>query len=149
MGVLPQDAREEGPPAHTLLADLVIEDQGVQVDGLALAHLPVARLGTNRALTFRVPSSGLESLPGGMVSVTGEAYFTVDWGDPSRMPILTTPSTAARASRRPPTSTPEAVAPLALVVPAQVMVEALARSQGLDPDAPRGLSKVTQTDRTA
>lgn len=44
---------------------------------------------------------------------------------------------------------PEAVAPLALVVPAQVMVEALARSQGLDPDAPRGLSKVTQTDRTA
>ncbi|WP_092861752.1 SIS domain-containing protein [Quadrisphaera sp. DSM 44207] len=41
---------------------------------------------------------------------------------------------------------PEAVAPLALVVPAQLAVEALARRLGLDPDAPRGLSKVTQTD---
>lgn len=41
---------------------------------------------------------------------------------------------------------PETVAPLALVVPAQLTVEALARRLGLDPDAPRGLSKVTQTD---
>ncbi|SDU40343.1 glutamine--fructose-6-phosphate transaminase [Jiangella alkaliphila] len=40
----------------------------------------------------------------------------------------------------------ELVAPLALVVPAQLTVEALARRLGLDPDAPRGLSKVTQTD---
>jgi glutamine---fructose-6-phosphate transaminase (isomerizing) len=42
---------------------------------------------------------------------------------------------------------PELAAPLALVVPAQLIVEALARRLGLDPDAPRGLSKVTQTDR--
>jgi glucosamine--fructose-6-phosphate aminotransferase (isomerizing) len=41
---------------------------------------------------------------------------------------------------------PELVAPLALVVPAQLVAEALARRLGLDPDAPRGLSKVTQTD---
>lgn len=41
----------------------------------------------------------------------------------------------------------EPVAPLGLVVPAQLTVEALARHLGLDPDAPRGLSKVTQTDR--
>jgi glutamine---fructose-6-phosphate transaminase (isomerizing) len=41
----------------------------------------------------------------------------------------------------------EPLAPLGLVVPAQVTVEALARRLGLDPDAPRGLSKVTQTDR--
>ncbi|MGH8828685.1 MAG: SIS domain-containing protein [Jiangellaceae bacterium] len=41
---------------------------------------------------------------------------------------------------------PELVAPLALVVPAQLIAEALARRLGLDPDAPRGLSKVTQTD---
>lgn len=41
---------------------------------------------------------------------------------------------------------PEAVAPLALVVPAQLMVESLARRMGLDPDAPRGLSKVTESD---
>jgi glutamine---fructose-6-phosphate transaminase (isomerizing) len=41
---------------------------------------------------------------------------------------------------------PELVTPLALVVPAQLVVEALARRLGLDPDAPRGLSKITQTD---
>jgi glucosamine--fructose-6-phosphate aminotransferase (isomerizing) len=43
---------------------------------------------------------------------------------------------------------PEAVAPLALVVPGQLIVEALSRRLGLDPDAPLGLSKVTTTDPT-
>jgi glucosamine--fructose-6-phosphate aminotransferase (isomerizing) len=41
---------------------------------------------------------------------------------------------------------PEPLAPLALVVPGQLAVEALARLLGLDPDDPAGLSKVTQTD---
>ncbi len=41
----------------------------------------------------------------------------------------------------------EALAPLGLIVPGQLLVEGLARARGLDPDAPRGLSKVTQTDR--
>lgn len=40
----------------------------------------------------------------------------------------------------------EKLAPLALVIPAQVMIEQVARELGLDPDAPRGLRKVTQTD---
>lgn len=42
----------------------------------------------------------------------------------------------------------EPVAPLGLVVRPQITVEALARRLGLDPDSPRGLSKVTQTDRS-
>jgi glucosamine--fructose-6-phosphate aminotransferase (isomerizing) len=41
---------------------------------------------------------------------------------------------------------PEALAPLALVVPGQLLVESLARQRGFDPDRPAGLSKVTQTD---
>lgn len=41
---------------------------------------------------------------------------------------------------------PETVTPLATIVPAQLTVERLARAQGLDPDNPRGLAKVTQTD---
>jgi glucosamine--fructose-6-phosphate aminotransferase (isomerizing) len=41
----------------------------------------------------------------------------------------------------------ESVAPLGLILPAQLAVEMLARRLGLDPDAPRGLAKVTQTDR--
>jgi glutamine---fructose-6-phosphate transaminase (isomerizing) len=40
---------------------------------------------------------------------------------------------------------PEALAPLALIVPGQLLVEALSRGLGLDPDHPVGLSKVTQT----
>ncbi|HEV2087895.1 MAG TPA: SIS domain-containing protein, partial [Cryptosporangiaceae bacterium] len=43
------------------------------------------------------------------------------------------------------TSLPEDLAPIALVVPGQLLAEALARRLGIDPDSPRGLSKVTQT----
>jgi glutamine---fructose-6-phosphate transaminase (isomerizing) len=42
-------------------------------------------------------------------------------------------------------SLPEHLAPFALIVPGQLLTEALARAKGLDPDAPRGLDKVTQT----
>jgi glucosamine--fructose-6-phosphate aminotransferase (isomerizing) len=42
---------------------------------------------------------------------------------------------------------PEWVAPLALIVPGQLLTEALARRLGIDPDMPRGLGKVTQTDQ--
>jgi glutamine---fructose-6-phosphate transaminase (isomerizing) len=41
---------------------------------------------------------------------------------------------------------PEWVAPLALIVPGQLITERLARRLGIDPDNPRGLGKVTQTD---
>jgi len=40
---------------------------------------------------------------------------------------------------------PEWLAPMGLIVPGQLLTEALARQLGLDPDRPRGLSKVTQT----
>ncbi len=40
---------------------------------------------------------------------------------------------------------PEWLAPLGLIVPGQLLAEALASRLGLDPDHPRGLSKVTQT----
>jgi len=41
---------------------------------------------------------------------------------------------------------PEMVAPLGLVVAGQLVVERLALALGLNPDSPRGLNKVTQTD---
>ena len=40
---------------------------------------------------------------------------------------------------------PEHLAPLALAVPTQLLAEAVSRARGLNPDSPRGLSKVTQT----
>ncbi|MET8156006.1 SIS domain-containing protein [Sphaerisporangium sp. NPDC005289] len=41
---------------------------------------------------------------------------------------------------------PEWVAPMGLIVPGQILTEALARRRGIDPDSPRGLNKVTQTE---
>ncbi|TYB58312.1 SIS domain-containing protein [Nonomuraea sp. PA05] len=41
---------------------------------------------------------------------------------------------------------PEWLAPMGLIIPGQLLTEALARRLGIDPDAPRGLNKVTQTD---
>jgi glutamine---fructose-6-phosphate transaminase (isomerizing) len=41
---------------------------------------------------------------------------------------------------------PEWLAPIGLIVPGQLITETLARRLGIDPDTPRGLSKVTQTD---
>ena len=55
---------------------------------------------------------------------------------------------AACRSALPGPALPEHLAPFALIVPGQLLVEALARAKGLDPDAPRGLDKVTQTDGT-
>ena len=40
---------------------------------------------------------------------------------------------------------PEWLAPIGLVVPGQLLTEQLSRTLGIDPDSPRGLSKVTQT----
>jgi glutamine---fructose-6-phosphate transaminase (isomerizing) len=53
----------------------------------------------------------------------------------------------ARASTRalPGPRLPEWLAPIGLIVPGQLLTEALARQLGLNPDTPRGLSKVTQT----
>ncbi|MBC2932859.1 SIS domain-containing protein [Nocardioides sp. zg-1228] len=42
---------------------------------------------------------------------------------------------------------PETLEPIASIVPAQMMVEQTARRLGLDPDNPRGLRKLTRTDR--
>jgi fructoselysine-6-P-deglycase FrlB-like protein len=53
---------------------------------------------------------------------------------------------ASCRSALPAPALPEHLAPLALIVPGQLLVEALARAKGIDPDAPRGLRKVTQTD---
>jgi glucosamine--fructose-6-phosphate aminotransferase (isomerizing) len=44
-----------------------------------------------------------------------------------------------------PPGVPEWVSPMVAVVPGQIWAVALARTRGLDPDEPRGLSKVTQT----
>jgi glucosamine--fructose-6-phosphate aminotransferase (isomerizing) len=51
----------------------------------------------------------------------------------------------ARVSLPLPAGVPEWVSPMVAVVPGQLFAVALARTRGLDPDEPRGLSKVTET----
>jgi glucosamine--fructose-6-phosphate aminotransferase (isomerizing) len=41
---------------------------------------------------------------------------------------------------------PDTLSPAALVIPGQLLAELVARRRGLDPDAPRGLSKITRTN---
>ncbi len=56
------------------------------------------------------------------------------------------PRLAAASTRAlPGPALPEWLAPMGLVVPGQLLTEALARRLGHDPDRPRGLSKITQT----
>ncbi|GAA2893328.1 SIS domain-containing protein [Streptosporangium fragile] len=71
------------------------------------------------------------------VTGAGASAFTVGGG--------TALSAVATAALNGP-DLPEWVAPLGLIVPGQLLTEALARRLGIDPDAPRGLNKVTQTD---
>ncbi len=44
---------------------------------------------------------------------------------------------------------PDWLAPIGLIVPGQLLTETLSRRLGLDPDRPRGLHKITQTDQGA
>jgi glutamine---fructose-6-phosphate transaminase (isomerizing) len=44
-----------------------------------------------------------------------------------------------------PPDLPEALGPLATILPGQLLAEAVARRRGYDPDAPPGLHKVTLT----
>jgi glutamine---fructose-6-phosphate transaminase (isomerizing) len=53
---------------------------------------------------------------------------------------------AACTASLPGPALPEWLAPIGLIVPGQLVTEALARQLGINPDQPRGLSKVTQTD---
>jgi glutamine---fructose-6-phosphate transaminase (isomerizing) len=51
----------------------------------------------------------------------------------------------ARMSLALPAGAPEWLSPMVAVVPGQLFAVALARARGLDPDRPRGLTKVTET----
>jgi glucosamine--fructose-6-phosphate aminotransferase (isomerizing) len=51
----------------------------------------------------------------------------------------------ARVGMPLPSGIPEWLSPLVAVVPGQLWAVALARTRGLDPDRPRGLSKITET----
>ncbi|MFI6918721.1 SIS domain-containing protein [Nonomuraea spiralis] len=71
------------------------------------------------------------------VVAAGAAAYTIGGGD-----ALAQAGTAALNGP----DLPEWVAPMGLIIPGQLLTEALARRLGINPDSPRGLNKVTQTD---
>jgi glutamine---fructose-6-phosphate transaminase (isomerizing) len=71
------------------------------------------------------------------VTGAGAAAFGIGGGE-----ALASACTAAL----PGPALPEWLAPIGLIVPGQLLTEALARRLGINPDQPRGLSKITQTD---
>ena len=116
----------------------------VSASGLSYAdllHGPIAVVDPATPALLVAAADG-PVLPG-MVALTGRlagigAHVYGIGGDPAFV--------AACRTALPGTALPEHLAPMALIVPGQLLVEALARAKGIDPDAPRGLRKVTQTD---
>jgi glucosamine--fructose-6-phosphate aminotransferase (isomerizing) len=105
-----------------------------------LEHGPIAVVGGDTPALLVAPAGG-PVLPGitalaGLVAARGSRAYGIG-GDQA--------FAAACAAVLPGPDLPEPLSPLALVVPGQLLVEALARRLGLDPDRPRGLTKVTQT----
>jgi glutamine---fructose-6-phosphate transaminase (isomerizing) len=122
----------------------VRETCGIDASGLSYAdllHGPIAVTGPRRPALLAAADDG-PVLPGVLaladrLRAAGVPVYSIGGG-----PALA--AIADVALRGP--DLPEQLAPLALVVPGQLAVEALARRLGLDPDAPGGLAKVTQTD---
>lgn len=106
-----------------------------------LQHGPVAVLGPDRPLIIAAASVG-PSLPG-LRSLADHAH---DRGAPVIALSGDCALRAASSAELPGPQLPEEIAPIALVAPGQLLVEALARAIGRDPDNPTGLSKVTQTN---
>ena len=105
-----------------------------------LRHGPIAMIGHDFPVVAKVPPgrarSGVEALVedlagrGAELIVVAEDAAVVDKG---------------AAGFRVPVSCPEELSPILYALPAQMLAYDLALLKGLDPDAPRGLSKVTET----
>lgn len=116
----------------------------LQAMGLSYAdllHGPIAVV-DDRTPAILVAAGSGPALPGTValaerVTAAGARVYGVGGG----------PGLAVACTRAlPGPDLPEWLAPLALIVPGQLLVERLAGVLGVDPDVPRGLHKVTTTD---
>lgn len=149
--------------------DVLAESEDVLVTGRGLVFGTALEVGLKLEETCLQPVRGLSyaDLRHGPIAVVGPgltAVVVAAQDGPMLAPIVELAGDLARrgagvlsiggdpalagasAYHVPGPDLPEAVAPIGLIVPAQLIVESLARRLGLDPDAPRGLSKVTTTD---
>jgi glucosamine--fructose-6-phosphate aminotransferase (isomerizing) len=105
-----------------------------------LLHGPIAVVDAETPAIILAAESG-PTLAGSVelaVRVTGAGARAYGIGGGPRL-------AAACSLALPGPALPEWLAPIGLIVPGQLLTEALARRLGINPDSPRGLSKVTQT----
>jgi glutamine---fructose-6-phosphate transaminase (isomerizing) len=106
-----------------------------------LQHGPIAVVSAKTPALIIAADSGptLEAAVGLAKRVTGAGASAYAIGGGSALAEVSTRALAGPAL-------PEWLAPIGLVVPGQLLTEELSRRLGIDPDNPRGLSKVTQTN---
>jgi len=154
--------------AAEALADRLVAVETLVVSGRGYAYSTALELSLKLKETCYLPAVGLSyaDLVHGPIAVVdaGTPALLVAAGDGPMVPEMTGLArrlaatgapvygiggdqefAAACRAALPGPSLPEHLAPFALIVPGQLLTEALASAKGLDPDAPRGLDKVTQT----
>lgn len=105
-----------------------------------LEHGPIAMIGWDFPVIAIVPPGKADS---GMRSLVGSLG---DRG--AEVAVISGDETLAKGtavSFLVPCSCPEELSPVLYAIPAQLLSDDLSRVKRLDPDAPRGLSKVTET----
>jgi glutamine---fructose-6-phosphate transaminase (isomerizing) len=105
-----------------------------------LRHGPIAMIGQDFPVIAIVPPGKVR---GGMVSVVKSL-----WSRGAEVAVISddeTLSGRAGVGFVVPASCPEELSPVLYAIPPQILAHDLARLKRLDPDAPRGLSKVTET----
>jgi glutamine---fructose-6-phosphate transaminase (isomerizing) len=108
--------------------------------GADLRHGPIAMIGHDFPVLAIAPPGraqpGMKSLVGNFRDRGAELVVVSD---------ERTMLDKASATFPVPTSLPEELSPIHCAIPIQLLAENLARLKGLNPDSPRGLSKVTET----
>ncbi len=102
-----------------------------------LLHGPVALAGADVPTLVPRPDGPLGTSIDEALAVAGRAGAAPWW--------LGGPEVAGRPRSLPLPSLPEPLSPAVLVLPGLLLVEAVARARGRNPDAPPGLAKVTRT----
>jgi glucosamine--fructose-6-phosphate aminotransferase (isomerizing) len=105
-----------------------------------LEHGPIAMIGRDFPVVAIAPPGKTQRGMSSLVETLGDrgAELVVIGADRTMLD-------KASATFSVPDSLPEELSPVLYAIPIQLLAENLARLKGFDPDAPRGLSKVTET----
>jgi len=151
------------------VAGLLVPTRSVVVTGRGYASATAREIALKLQETCELPAVGLSwaDLLHGPLALLDERTPALLIAPPSGPVLAGTVAVARRLAERgapvfgiggdgtfaaactqvlPASDLPEHLAPITSVVPGQLLAESLARQLGLDPDHPRGLRKVTQTD---